>query len=581
MKTTYRLRNFRAFQDTGTLNVAPVTVLCGENSSGKSSILKSLLLVKQSSTERRARIIKNSIVSPLLFNGELTRLGSWTDVVNKKDRDRPITFEWTASGNRSEIVNPIGPRGIRQRTRSPESKFDFCLSVEFRSVGQVSEELSTRLTRAFLKHDATEISITRSEANQKFHTFSINSIASLTGSSARFVQNMSYFDMREVARLVRTMGQRATLGEVTIESDGPFITNIRPVFNESWTPFLNSILNHLLQSRVGIRGPKPKWVTDFETAVRQYRLKASAQDGLSDVETTRLAALRQFVTSILIEAVAAFDECKSALAPFWQRVRYIGPLRHQPQRFYQFDDTGGIDLGVSGEFTIQVLALESGNVLRGRGINVDNEGLLHIGEPTMDSLLSRTNYWLNKMDLPDVSPLTVRQSLYELNVGELEVALPDVGFGVSQVLPIIVECLRAERGDLVILEQPEIHLHPRIQAILGDFFLARAMDGVTFLVESHSEYMIKRLCRRVAEGNISSINDLINITFVSQDEGGTAHCDHVQLNSYGEIENWPSGFFDTREDLYWTQASLRRRAAEARAKRSEGRAAGRADGEQQ
>jgi len=163
------------------------------------------------------------------------------------------------------------------------------------------------------------------------------------------------------------------------------------------------------------------------------------------------------------------------------------------------------------------------------------------------------------MGLPSVTPVSARQSLYELSVGTLNVALPDVGFGVSQVLPIVVECLRARAGELVILEQPEIHLHPKIQAVLADFFIARASDGVRIIVESHSEYMIKRFCRRIAESTVDNVESLVNMVFVSQKHDGLAECEKIRLNSFGEIENWPSGFFDSQEDLFWAKASIQRR----------------------
>jgi energy-coupling factor transporter ATP-binding protein EcfA2 len=98
MDISYRLRNFAAFADSGNINLAPITVLCGENSSGKSSLLKSLLLIKQSAANRRSGF-DFSDTQPLLMNGEFTRLGSWTDLVHGKDRDTRITFEWNISGN--------------------------------------------------------------------------------------------------------------------------------------------------------------------------------------------------------------------------------------------------------------------------------------------------------------------------------------------------------------------------------------------------------------------------------------------------------------------------------------------------
>jgi predicted ATPase len=208
------------------------------------------------------------------------------------------------------------------------------------------------------------------------------------------------------------------------------------------------------------------------------------------------------------------------------------------------------------------------NYVRFSRIKHDEKGRLEVRSAHSTSLIDSLNYWLDEMGLPRVSPHIIQQSLYELNVSateDLKVSLPDVGFGVSQVLPVILECLRANKGDTIILEQPEIHLHPRIQSILADFFIARAQDGIRFIVESHSEYFVKRLCRRVSEGKPENIAAIPNIIFVHREEG-VSQCQRVVLNEFGEIENWPSGFFDLGEDASWVDAALSRRLGTVKTK---------------
>ncbi|RYZ86991.1 MAG: DUF3696 domain-containing protein, partial [Proteobacteria bacterium] len=494
-----------------------------------------------------------------LFNGELTRLGSWTDVVHGRDRDAELCFSWTATGMRSEVRMDRDPRfrGARPLRVSP-TRLDVGLDVQFRSSRSTSEELSTRLCLAKLIHNGTSIILKARDDQSNQYSAEVSSLSGILKTSGMFIQNATYNDMRDVAKSMLDMNESMMFGDVIVEWDGPFITSLRTGRLETWLPFFDRVLSNIQTTRMGVRGRRPDWLSNFEVAVRQLRTA-----GLSTEEdespTPKLAALRRFASLVLSEANGAFDECKAALATYWKRVRYLGPLRHQPQRFYQFDDTGGVDIGVSGEFTVQVLSLEANHLIEARSVRYGERGALAIEEPTRETLLSLTNRWLQAMDLPQVEPTSLRQSLYELKVGDLGVSLPDVGFGVSQVLPIIVECLRATRGDLVILEQPEIHLHPRVQAALADFFIARANDGVNFVIESHSEYMIKRLCRRVAENSQDWLSDAVNVTFVSQDDDGLARCERISLNEYGEIDNWPKGFFDTQEDLYWAQASLRRR----------------------
>ena len=126
--------------------------------------------------------------------------------------------------------------------------------------------------------------------------------------------------------------------------------------------------------------------------------------------------------------------------------------------------------------------------------------------------------------------------------------LTNVGVGVSQVLPILVMALMASKGDVIILEQPELHLHPKVQTRLADFFVAMNALGKQCVVETHSEYMINRLRYLVAVNDSSKVADETMIYFVEKEDG---HSDYrpVTINRYGVIEDWPDGFFDESERI--------------------------------
>ena len=565
MKTTYQLRNFKAFRDTGTLELAPITILCGENSIGKSSILKSLLLLRQSTAERRSRLARNAPTQPFLFNGELTRLGSWSDTVHRKARSEQIGMSWSASGNTAEI--PEINRFYPWRRLQPSTSFDINLEVSLRSTDKEVEEFSTVLASASLRDGQQHLKFCESEKSTSdydgTYVCSVSTFSRLVMDYNVRIYSYSNPSLREVVSIIRQCPGPISTGELHLELEGPFPTSVLPLLNSSWIPLLDFVISNANSSRSGVRGPKPGWLSDLDKSVRQYKkaTQSSAEDRIESSTQDLAVSLIRLVCSSLDYRLAF---ATGALSPMWKKLRYLGPLRYQPQRFYQFDDTGGVDIGVSGEFTVQVLALESNNVSEVSAIAMGSDGHISLITPRSRSLLDATNDWLEVMGLPPVHPNVLQQSLYELRVGSLEVALPDVGFGVSQVLPIVVEALRSSKGDTIILEQPEIHLHPRVQAALADFFIARANDGIKFIVESHSEYLVKRLCRRISEGTFPNISDLINLVFVEKGVEGEAVCTQVQLNEFGEIENWPAGFFDTHEDLYWTEAALRRRRNNSR-----------------
>lgn len=157
-----------------------------------------------------------------------------------------------------------------------------------------------------------------------------------------------------------------------------------------------------------------------------------------------------------------------------------------------------------------------------------------------------------------VKPLSAGRKEYEVLVrtrgSSSEVKISDVGFGVSQVLPALVQAFYCPPNSTVWMEQPEIHLHPQVQASLADVFIAATTareDGkprdVQLIIESHSEHFLQRLQRRVAEEQISS--DDVAIYFCERGDKD-AQLVPLKLNSYGEIENWPDNFFgDEMGDL--------------------------------
>ena len=125
------------------------------------------------------------------------------------------------------------------------------------------------------------------------------------------------------------------------------------------------------------------------------------------------------------------------------------------------------------------------------------------------------------------------------------VPLTSVGVGVSQLLPVLVLCLLAEPGSVILLEQPELHLHPALQQRLADFFIAMVRSGRQLIVETHSEYMVSRLRRRIVEDPDDELLGMAKVIFAERDwETGLSSYREVELSPLGAIEEWPAGFFD-------------------------------------
>ena len=139
--------------------------------------------------------------------------------------------------------------------------------------------------------------------------------------------------------------------------------------------------------------------------------------------------------------------------------------------------------------------------------------------------------------------------------------LEAVGVGVSQVLPILVAGLLAPEGTILIMEQPELHLHERPQARLGDFFYGLTRVGKQVFVETHSAVLINQL-RYLMVKLGQEARDAIAVYFVEQDEQGDARFEPIRISKGGAIENWPDGFFDEsfRQEDRITEEGVRARA---------------------
>ena len=118
----------------------------------------------------------------------------------------------------------------------------------------------------------------------------------------------------------------------------------------------------------------------------------------------------------------------------------------------------------------------------------------------------------------------------------------DVGFGISQVLPILVEGLTMHQGSMLILEQPEIHLHPKMQMDIADFLIMLAQQGKHLIIETHSDHIINRIVRRAVEN--CSLRDMIGIYFVEKDNNGDSQLTKVLIDEDLGIDEAPKVFFD-------------------------------------
>ena len=241
------------------------------------------------------------------------------------------------------------------------------------------------------------------------------------------------------------------------------------------------------------------------------------------------------------------SELMGAFMDLFQNTYYLAPLREYPKRTYQWSGENPQNVGKYGELTVAALLAS-----RKKGTEVE----LSVAK-ALQKLELIHNFRLNRI-APNRGDYEI---LVQKSPNSAEVLITDVGFGVSQVLPILVLCYYAPKGATLIFEQPEIHLHPSVQAGLADIFIEVIKTrNIQIIIESHSEHLLRRLQRRIAEEKDGFTNDDAALYFCKMDDQGDSELVPLEIDTYGNICNYPDGFFgDEMGDLVaMTEASIKR-----------------------
>lgn len=444
MLTSLRIKNFKAWKDTGPIQLAPLTVIFGVNSSGKSSLGHLLLALKQTalSVDRKR---------PLHLGDEnaLIDLGTFTECLHNHDLKNELRFKlgWQIPGKQLEIRDPLS----HTKFVGDELQLDVTLMADAKEQPRVN-----RLAYRLRQEDATTLAV--AYARDEKNKLEIHS---------------------DQYKLVRNMGRGWPLDEPD----------------------------------------------KFYRISDQSRARFQNADFLSDFALRTEAALSS--------------------------VYYLGPLREHPKRIYSWSGETPESVGQKGEFSVAaILAASAQDRKLNRGPKKH--------QSRFDGFIAQ---WLKDLGIISsfsVKPVAEGRKEYEVLVKvhptSSEVKITDVGFGVSQVLPALVQAFYCPPNSTIWMEQPEIHLHPQVQAELADVFISATHArengkerNVQLIVESHSEHFLNRLQRRVAEGTVSPENVAV---YFCRRAGSATELEPLRLNVLGEIENWPENFFgDEMEDI--------------------------------
>ncbi len=425
----------KSFGDPPTrVPLAPLTLVFGPNSSGKSSLLSSLTLLRQTVASDRPYQLR--------LRGDLADVGSFKLAVHQHDPSRKITI-----GLGFTAPNPDSP-GLISPDTARELSFGYSWDCERDVAGDTELTIDIGGFRSTFRVDAQ-------------------------GRYAQTDESSQWRDFLESLAVVREV-----------------MPTLPPLLA---SPMVRS--------------------TD------------------DDDPTGALASGDPVAAMRLGLSVQLHSELRDVLG----RIAYLGPIRSRPDRTAELSTIAYGYVGPHGEHTTPLLA----------------------DDP---ALVERTNEWFDRLGLGyHIRIVTPSSEDVSITAGDFAVlGLIDtrdearslvssraVGYGISQITPIVVQSVLSANG-MLLIEQPEVHIHPRLQAEVGDLLIHTVKERHNqVLVETHSEHLVLRLLRRVREGVIGPAD--ISILYVDLLADGAAHVRKLDVDSAGElVEGWPGGFFDER-----------------------------------
>lgn len=602
------IQNFKPIVDSGELKLAPVTILAGRNSSGKSSLIQAILMIAQTLSNR-------VLDRALLPNGPMVQLGTFEDILSELTDLREIVIGFELEGKK-ENDRILGRRGRKGQINVYNVDID---SINVKSVFRSASNNSTRTSaieasrvnveRVYLEVTTSHKQLPSSQAvffpeteNEVQFDFCLDIKRLMPIDNAEFLKDISPEYLRFVPyannnpnylgafrskeesksalfpkpslvafshflpmRLIRKYSiverykkQAIQIVELMLEKTGAayLLDNemLRITSHFIVSRLLKEYINNICK-RMGFPerfdGDTISDLIEWHIALEYIkRGEISGEKGFVDhvvkdmnIQSYRIGAYRNALEMIVGNPyVEVLDDAVEHINRFFtSKIRYLGPLRADPQAAQKFAPSSELDdVGAKGEYAAAVY-------------DANQEAVIQWFDPfekkiERSALKIALNTWVRYLGLVNevhsqmagqsgVSWLVVHQE------GRKALPLASVGVGVSQILPILVMGLLAPSDTLLLVEQPELHLHPSVQARLGDFFMGLEKCNKQCLIETHSDNLVNQLRYHIVQAG-GQEHSPCQVYFVDQDQRGATQFTPIEISPKGNILNWPDGFLD-------------------------------------
>lgn len=615
MITKWKVFNFKSIRKEAELELGPLTIFAGENSSGKSTFIQSILLVAQTLAYK---VGSRSVV----LNGALASLGQFDDLKSNGSESDHITIEYTCqplpyqegTTRRNIFYGPYADQiqdvtckisfGVDPSTlqRDPfqlqPRLLNMHLSCMFKDEDEDGEDIDQRahISATYSNKDAPEneegdkihkidnpqrvnLAYTvdmdmnsMEEAKAEFHTAEprgcifrhflpdrIIYTIDITAENANFITRMLQNDRRRIFGRPGRLGRNIHISEEVVKVlhnilEGTVDLDLIDVYGSEQNSFLD-VESGELTFGIWFEQLSKLPRDDRREAFRAFRDCDDLFDRIHNVMKKSPTQEQEVSSFVQIRPPGQISQAAGYLDDFFaSSLKYLGPLRDAPKPVYPIAPAADpYDVGLRGEYTASILELHKNKHIEYIPSVNFKDSLVNyktVSKTLEDAVID----WLQYLDVATSVESIDRGKLghelkVELSNSDTSHDLTHVGVGVSQVLPILVMCLLANEDSTLVFEQPELHLHPKVQTLLGDFFLSMALCGRQCIVETHSEYFIDRLRFRIAAASADEeLNNKIKTYFVEKSSEGSSF-KKVVINNYGAVLDWPDGFFDQSQEL--------------------------------